>query len=241
MPHDLKSGVVAAAFSLGLLSAPPADAAQTGAFTLTVGGFKVGILAYEATETADRYEVHGSARSAGLIGAFMDGNVDAAVSGRIRNGTLLPSVSKETTVSGGQTVQRIFDFSKGFPAITRTPPRTKPQKYAVPAEQQAGTLDPLSAAYAILRDKPAAEVCKLDVIMFDGARRSRLQMTGGTASPGGMVCDAVYTRVAGFSPREMREQSTWPVTLTYAANGTGYRLSELNFPSSFGNARLRRQ
>ncbi|QDY69823.1 DUF3108 domain-containing protein [Qingshengfaniella alkalisoli] len=220
----------------------PAQAQEVGQYDVVVGGLRAGTLAYEADVSGNTYSLRGSARASGLVGIFVDSVVDVASRGYIDGHTLRPSGYAERTNNKGEVVRRDFRYRNGIPQITRTPPRDKPQKHAVAPQQQAGTLDPMSAAFAILRDKPTVEACQLDISMFDGAKRSRLQYTSREDDGDDIVCSGQYLRIAGFSPKEMAERASWPVTARYQQMPNGdARLAELRFSTSFGAARIRRR
>ncbi|MCA8883043.1 MAG: DUF3108 domain-containing protein [Rhodobacteraceae bacterium] len=231
------------ALLLALIAVGPAAArAETGQFTVSFGGLRAGILAYDGTGSGGRYKVAGSARPSGLAGAFFSARVDSAAQGRNTENTFAPEVAREITRDGDTTVERVFRYAGGVPQITRTPPRSKPQRHAAPAAAQKGTVDTTTAAFAILRDRPEALACKLDIAIFDGARRHRIQFNDAQKTASGLRCGGTYTRVAGFSPEEMAEQVTWPLQMDYVRQPDGtMRVAELRFRTSFGSARIRRR
>lgn len=247
MPIDRFAPILLVALTLVALTTTPRPALaeqESGLFSMTVAGIRAGTLSYRAEIDAATYTARGSARASGLFGAFLDAEVDTVARGTLRGGTLRPAYAAETVIEGRKRTLRQFRFdSAGVPSITRDPPRKKPQKHAAPAGAQAGTLDPMSAAFAILRNRDGTDICSLDIAVFDGARRSRIRQSARSALDGGGVrCTGSYSRIAGFSPREMAERVNWPLRFDYAPlPGGGYALTELRFPTSFGTARIRRR
>lgn len=216
--------------------------AESGQFNVSFGGIRAGILAYDGQESGGRYSVNGAARASGLLGAIFDASVDTAAQGRVSGNRYAPSAAREVTREDGETVQRVFRYPGGVPSLTRTPPRSKPQKHAVAASGQKGTVDTTTAAFAILRDRPAGLACDLDVSIFDGAKRHRIQFSRSQKTSKGLICHGTYTRIAGFSPKEMAEQVKWPLQMDYEQLSDGnLRVTGLTFKTSFGKARIRRR
>ncbi|OSP55692.1 DUF3108 domain-containing protein [Pseudoruegeria sp. SK021] len=243
MFHSRTIMALVAALLASALSTPVAAQEQEkGTFDISVLGIRVGVLAFEATTQGDQYEARGSAKATGLMAALFDGGADVVATGRETGGTLKPSTFKEVTNSKKGRVERAFHYRNGIPEITRTPARSKPQKYAAPAAEQAGTVDPMTAAYMILRNQSAQDVCKMNVELFDGNRRSRLTMSSKSGSGDEITCTGTYRRIAGFSPKEMAERSSWPVSMNYERMGKDqYALSSAEFSTDFGTARLSRR
>ncbi len=239
MPRPARR-TLSAALALALAGAPAL--AEEGMFDVSVAGIRAGIVAYEGTERGGVYEVRGSGRASGIVGAFTDGSLDVASNGLVEGNSYRPSGYSEVAREDGEETRRRFTYAGGVPSVTRTPPRKKPEKFSAPAAQQGGTLDPMTATFAMLRDRPEALACKLDFVFFDGTRRSTIRLDEATERPGGLTCKGEYRRVAGFDPEDLGGRKIWPVTLEYEAIGNGIlRVSELSFPTSFGNARLRRR
>jgi hypothetical protein len=219
-----------------------AGAQEQAQFDLSVGGVRAGAIAFEGDEANGTYNVRGSARTAGMIKLFAEGAVDVAVRGTVESNHYRPQGYEEAVTEKDGTVRRSFRYRGGVPEITRTPPRDKPQKNSVAPEGQAGTVDPLTAIFAILRDRPEDLACDIDLVLYDGARRSGIRLNKATPSNGGLVCEGSFTRIAGYSEKEMAEQQVWPLRLTYERLGDGtMRVTELAFDTRFGHGRARRR
>lgn len=238
MPHHPTLRVLAFA---AILAAPTALAAEeSAAFNVSFGGIRAGVLAFRGEEQGGSYTVHGSARASGLLGALFDAEIDTVAQGVVQGNAYSPRLAREVTAKPDDRRERRYDFTAaGVPRITNTPPRD-PRPGDAPAAQQAGTVDTTTAAYAILRDRPAALACDLDLAVFDGRKRHRIVFDRMRAD--GLTCVGTYSRAAGFSAEEMAEQRDWTLTLSYARQPGGtLRVDRLTFPTSFGTARITRR
>lgn len=244
-PCGRTGGAILAAIllALAMAAAPaPVTAQQSGTFDMSVAGIRAGTLRYEGGEAGGRYDVRGGVRSSGLIGAFFDVRIDTTAEGRVTGSRYRPGSYSEVFTDDEETVRRTFRYAAGVPRITRDPPRSKPPKHGAPAAEQAGTVDPMTAAWVILRDREASEVCTLDLPLYDGIRRTRLILDAALRAEDGLTCRGRYVRVAGFSPEQMAERRVWPVEIDYARlEGGTLRVREVRFPTSFGAARLTRR
>ncbi|QIE40524.1 DUF3108 domain-containing protein [Meridianimarinicoccus aquatilis] len=217
-------------------------AEESASYNVAFGGIRAGVIAFRAEEAGGRYTAHGSARASGLLGAIFDAEVDTVAQGAVSANTYRPSVAREVTAGSDNRTQREYRYNgAGVPTVTRTPAKA-PSSHAAPASQQAGTVDSTTAAWAILRDRPEALACQLDITIYDGRRRQRIELNQAEATADGMTCTGRYTRVAGFSPKEMAEKTAWPLTMKYVRQPTGIlRVEQLSFPTSFGRARITRR
>ncbi|WP_253949423.1 DUF3108 domain-containing protein [Mangrovicoccus sp. HB161399] len=219
-----------------------AAAAETGTFDLRLGPVRAGTLQYSAEERGGRYAAAGAMRSGGLAGLFLDSSVDAKSRGRVDGNRYRPESFSSATTEDGETEALSFRYSGGTPAVSRDPERRKAPKHAAPAAEQSGTVDPMTAAFAILRDRPADLACDLKIDLYDGRRRADIRLVGGKETPGGgLECSGEYRRVAGFSPKELAEKPVWPFTVVYAAADGAMRVTELRIPTTFGNFRMVRR
>lgn len=225
---------------LSLATAAPAVAEQAS-FSVSVTGIPAGSLALRGSESGNRYKVQGQVRSSGIARGLYPAEVTAAASGQVRGNSYSPSsYSEESSVRGTTKTKRIT-YSGGVPNVTSVPADTRRKPYHAAPRRQGGTVDPLTIAYAILRDRPAGLACNLDLQPYDGRERTRIRMSGGTREGDTLVCPGIYTRVAGFSEDDMRK-ADWPFTVTYevAPDGT-HRVEKVHVPTSMGPVVLRRR
>ncbi|MEM1360715.1 MAG: DUF3108 domain-containing protein [Pseudomonadota bacterium] len=225
-----------------LLLVTPATSDE-GAFTVSLAGIRAGIIAFSGEETGGgRYTARGSARSSGLVGSVLDISIDTVAIGRVDGNTYRPSNYRQTGKEGDNVRDMKFTYRGGVPAVTRTPPRELPDHVARPANQ-AGTIDPTTTAFAMLRDRPRDLLCELNVDLYDGRRRANIRYTElKSGRNGGFVCKGEYRREQGFTPEELAERPFWPFSVIYTPLGNDlYRVAEVRVPTTFGPVRLRRR
>lgn len=233
--------VIALCISVLLLVSPAAS--EEGAFTVSLAGIRAGIIAYNGEETGDgRYISRGSARSSGLVGSILDITIDTVATGRVNGNSYRPSSYRQTGREGDKIRDMSFTYRGGVPVVTRTPHRDLPDYVAKP-ENQGGTLDPTTTAFAMLRDRPRSLLCSLNLDLYDGRRRANIRYTKLKPSRnGGFVCEGEYRRLQGFTPEELAERPFWPFSVTYVPIGNEvYRVTEVRVPTTFGPVRLRRR
>ncbi len=232
-----------AALLLGAVPAAAETRADAGTFEFSIRGLRAGILSFAGSADARSYAVKGRLTSAGLFGAVRHVSYDAEARGRIRGGRFVPERYAEAASTGERTSSAAMDYRSGVPQVKAHIPPQPPSPNDVDPATQGGTVDPLTALYALLRDVPAAEVCTLDLAMFDGARASRIAL--GAPKPrtdGAVDCAGEYRRVAGFSAREMAEKQRFPFTVTYRPIvGGAMRVTEIATDTLYGRGRLVRQ
>ncbi|MGB0661084.1 MAG: DUF3108 domain-containing protein [Mangrovicoccus sp.] len=232
----------AAAISLMSLAGSISQAAETGTFSVTLVGLPAGTLSYSANESGGQYRLAGRVKSSALARAIVPVSIETSARGRVKGNRYRPSTFREQTQRGGEEITTVFSYKNGAPQITRTPPRDKAPKYGLDPATQSGTLDPLTTAYAMLRDRPKDLACKLDIVLFDGIRRASILYKDPAPGPkGGLVCQGEYRRLAGFSPKELAEKPVWPFTIYYEPAGGQLRVVELKVPTTFGTVRIRRR
>lgn len=219
--------------------------AEKGTFSISVGGIRAGTMAYDADESGGSYKINASARSSGLVGRLINYSADAAASGRVKGNTYQPSFFTESIRDSDGTETRTFRYRNGAPVITRTPEPDytgKRRSYHLDPAKQSGTLDPLTTAYSILRDRPKDLACKLDIDTFDGERRARIRFREAVPTRDGIKCNALYTRVGGFSEKERRQKSDWPFSVEYKDQGGGVmQVEKVSVPTTFGSVVFKRR
>ncbi|KMW58136.1 hypothetical protein AIOL_003107 [Candidatus Rhodobacter oscarellae] len=136
-------------------------------FDLKVAGLRIGVVQMEATESATRYGVQANIRSTGLAAAIRHFSYSGAAAGLVRDGRLVPERYQETADTGRRSSSALMTYRGGVPTVLEySSPRAAAPDAPDPATQ-GGTLDPLSAVYALLRDVPATQACTLNVTIFD--------------------------------------------------------------------------
>lgn len=230
-----------AALAFFLLASVPVQA-ESGQFSVSVAGFGAGTIAYSGSESRGRYEANGQVASTGLARGLYPARISVAVNGKVTGNSYAPTTYVEQTTKRGETKSGTFRYSRGTPTVTKTPPDRNRKSYHADPENQAGTVDPMTAAFAILRDRPADLACNLDISPYDGRERTRIRLQDGTRKGDELVCNGTYSRIDGFSPEDMAEKVHWPFTVTYTILPDGtHRVSEVVVPTTLGKVRMRRR
>lgn len=230
---------------LALALAQPALADQSDriVFDVVLKGIKAGELAIDGKIADGAYAANGVVRTTGLAGMIKKIRYDATASGRFAKGRFTPRAVEVASQRGDDRSKNTMIYKNGTPAsVSHEPPRV-PRPTDVDPAQQSGTIDPLTALYAVLRDVDRSEACTLNVTMFDGVRRSQVALSAPQVQGEGVVCSGEYRRIAGFKDREMAEKTRFPFTLTYAPTGDGSRLRVVDIATDtiIGQGRLTRQ
>ncbi|MES2846993.1 MAG: DUF3108 domain-containing protein [Pseudomonadota bacterium] len=224
------------------LSAAAQPVKDEAVFDLVMKGLTAGSLRFSATQDGAAYSAAGRLETGGLVALLRKVKYDASVSGSVNGGTYTPSSYSENADTGKRQSESVMAYRAGVPQVkTYNPPR-KPKDFDIDPASQGGTVDPLTALYATLRDVAPGQECKVNVKMFDGRRASQLSLGEPKARDGTVKCSGEYRRVAGFSAEDMKEKTRFPFTLTYAPTADGrMRVVEVAMDTLYGKARLTRR
>lgn len=237
----LKAIMVAGAM---ILSGGGATASETQQrFDLSLAGLRVATVGLAVRQEGARYSARGTLRGRGVIGTLVNLAFEGTVQGATTaDGALLPERYVAVRGKGDKSREVVMRYAQGVPrAVTLTPPRKRVRPYDIAFADQRGTLDPISAAAALLPDRPAATACDRVIDIFDGTRRSRIFLGARQALDGGMRCAGVYERIAGYSPKSMREQTRFNFVLRYRAVGEVMQLMQIEMETEYGRALARRR
>jgi len=238
-----RSGVSVVVLALGLGGAAPV-VAQTDqvAFDLTVRGIGAGSLRFSATQKGTGYAVAGRLESGGLVGMLRKIRYDASARGTISKGRYVPSSYTEQADTGKRQSAATMDYKRGVPQLKSYDPPREAQAGDVDPATMGGSVDPLTALYATLRDVDAGNECNVSLQMFDGRRSTQLRLSKPQANGATVVCAGEYRRLAGYSAGEMAEKTRFPFTLTYAPASEGrMQVVEVAMDSLYGKATLKRR
>lgn len=223
-------------------AAAVADQTDNAMFDLTIKGFRAGALSFDGTETAGVYAVTGKLQSSGLMALVKKIRFDASASGTVRRGIFTPDRYEEKADTGQRQSESVMDYKDGVPQVKVYNPPRPPREAAVDPATQGGTVDPLTALYAVLRDVPLDQACTTKVRMFDGRHSSQLALAPARVTGDKITCDGEYRRLAGFSDKEMAEKTQFPFRLTYEPAGNGMvRVVSVSMDSLYGKASLKRR
>ncbi len=218
-----------------------AEGVSSGTFDLEIKGFRAGVLQFNGTSNGTSYSVAGRLESTGIAAMVRKIRFDAKASGRFSTGRWSPSRYEEQADTGKRQSQSRMEYHGGVPTEMIKESREGRPNYVDPATQ-SGTVDPLTALYATLRDVAPADACNLKLVMFDGARRSQITLAAAEQTGDSLTCAGEYRRLAGFSDQEMAEKQRFPFRLTYGPGEAGIvRVVEVTMDSLYGRASLTRR
>lgn len=235
----------AAAVALAAMTAMPFKATASevredrGNFAVFLGGVRIGVLGFSGLTDGQSYAAKGILRTTGLAALVRQVGYEATSRGVVRAGRFVPTSYDESANTGTRVSKSTMEYRGGVPQVKASSPERAPRPTDVDPRTQAGTVDPMTAFYLVLRDVPEAELCNLDLKMFDGTRRSQVVISAPVRNGTGVSCSGEYRRLQGFSAEEMAERTRFPFQIAYVPNGNGgYRLNEITTASTFGNARV---
>ncbi|MCL7463653.1 DUF3108 domain-containing protein [Phaeovulum sp. NW3] len=243
LPHTARRGL-AVAMLLAVVGQPVlANQTDSGTFSLSLRGIPAGELKFSGTINATSYAVNGTLRSTGILGAVRKVRYDAAVQGSHAQGRFTPSSYTEKADTSKRQSESVMAYKAGVPQVEVYNPPRAPRPGDIDPATQGGTIDPLTALFAVLRDVPEAQACSFSAFMFDGRRRSQIALTSPQpADDGTVTCAGEYRRLAGFSDKEMAEKVSFPFRLTYVPTGDGQlRVDEVSMDTLYGKGRLKRR
>ncbi len=237
----LKAMMVVGVMMLGGAGATAGETRQM--FDLSIAGLRVATVGLAVKQEGAGYSARGVLRGSGVIGSLVNLAFEGTVQGVAgADGALQPQRYVAVRGKGDKAREVVMRYAQGVPQeVTLTPPRKRSRPYDIAHGEQGGTLDPVSAAAALLPDRPAAAACERVIEIFDGTRRSRITLGARQALEGGMRCAGAYERVAGYSPKSMQEQTRFNFVLSYRAVGEVMQLMRIEMETEYGRALARRR
>jgi hypothetical protein len=235
--------VRAFAGAVGLMLAfAGAACADDTVFDLSLRGITAGTLTFSGEVEDGRYAVTGRLESSGIVSLIRKVRYDGQVQGTRRDGRFTPERYSEKADTGRRISEAVMEYKRGVPQVKVYNPPRPPGEGGLDPAKQGGTVDPLTAMFATLRDVPAGEECDLALKLFDGKRRSQVVLGTPSAVEGGVACPGEYRRLEGFSAEDMAEKSRFPFTVFLVPGEGGMmQVREVTMESLYGNARLKRR
>lgn len=235
----LRSGTVA----LGLaMSGVAGSAEERQLYDVAVGGLRIASLELAVNVENGNYTAKGQVASRGLVGAIASFSYGGTSSGRILGvGRLQPVRYDGVQINNNRRDVRVV-YNDGTPTEVVWTPKRRTRDWNIDPAEQGGTLDPISATYALLQDMPRGTACERSIEIYDGHQRSRIRIgPEQLVGEGRLSCAGTYTRVAGYSPARMAEKVDFPFTLFYDIVGGRMRVSGFELESIIGPARVTRK
>ncbi|WP_415233601.1 DUF3108 domain-containing protein [Pseudorhodobacter sp.] len=243
MTESLRIAALVLALGAAMPSTASADRVEDKAtFDVVIRGISAATLAFSALEDGNRYAVSGLLKSAGIAAMFRKISYTGTARGAVSGTRYTPSSYVEDSDNGKKKSTSKMTYTRGVPsAVQYTPAREGRDKDVDPATM-GGTVDTLTALYAILRDVDAGQECKINLKMYDGRYVSSIAIAKPQAKKDAVLCSGQYQRIAGFKPEEMAERTTFPFTLTYQPAGNGrMRVTEIAMETIYGKAAMKRR
>ena len=155
-------------------------------------------------------------QSGGSGGLVRKVRYDAKVKGRVSQGPLQPDrLSRKGRYRQARSPRSEMAYKGGVPQVCPIPRRAIPAPMTWPPSTMGGTVDPLTALYAVLRDVPRGRnaTCRCQDV-----RRPPQQpdLAWANPRPGDTVaCSGEYRRSRGSAPRKWPKRCAFPLRLTY--------------------------
>ena len=212
---------------------------QQHIFDVYILGLKLGRLNYAVEYKNNSYSAAGNLRSTGVFSAIAKYSFEASSQGKIERGGFKPTYYSERSDTGRRKEQKILRyFDHGIELETKK--TAKP--YWQDPNQQMDALDPMSAIIFILRDQTEANVCKQNFAMFDGIRRVGIKFVEGEETTEGYLrCKGIYTRVGGYSAKELKDGTDFPFYVSYQIKSDDYRVISFQMTTTRGRAKFVRR
>jgi hypothetical protein len=243
MTKSLRNATFAVSLCAALPGAALADRVEDKAtFNVVIRGFNAATLGFSAVQEGNRYAVSGLLKSAGIAALLRKISYTATAKGAVSGDSYTPFSYVEQSDNGKKQSTSKMTYSRGVPSAVQYTPAREPREKDVNPATMGGTVDTLTALYAILRDVDAGQECKVSLKMYDGRYVSSIATSKPQAKGKNVICTGQYRRIAGFKPEEMAERTTFPFTLTYTPIGAGrMRVTEVAMDSLYGKAAMKRR
>ncbi|MFB0941220.1 MAG: DUF3108 domain-containing protein [Paracoccaceae bacterium] len=208
-------------------------------FDVYIQGLQAGRLSLVTQTKGSGYAARILLRTTGLAAKLLRYRFEATVQGRSHNGHHRPVHYSEKSDTGKRQTDKTITYVNGLAKVTQSKKR-KP--HWLKPKSQRNRLDPLTATYELLRDRPKDTLCQQSLKLFDGARAVDIILADPKSDRKGITCRGRYKRVGGFSEAEMSKGVSFPFKLTYvpAPNGD-YQVQSLKIETLRGRASFLRR
>jgi hypothetical protein len=231
-----------AAFLCLAALAAQAQTTETATFDLRIASLRAGVFSLSSVEDGRQYSLAARATSAGLASILSEVSFEGRATGRLTAQGFVPTRYQEAANTGERVSRAVMEYRRGVPQVQAYDPPQAPRPTDIDPATQGGTVDPLTALHAVLREVPHDAVCRVDLAVFDGRRASRVTLSAAQAQGDRILCPGEYRRVAGFSEGQMQRRTRFPFTITYAPVGEGrYRVERIVIETLYGRATLDRR
>ena len=204
-----------------LVLLPAIARADTAHYAAYAGGLNVITMDARLDLTATDYRLQIDYRTAGTFGVFVRSQQQTVVTGSLAEGRAMPRLFVSNGVLRGEPRVTEIDYRGGQPQVRQLVPPNDTERESVPAAQQAGTIDTLSAMAQVIAQVMRTGRCDGSVRTFDGRRLATLRAwtVGMTTIPASSVssfsgpalhCEFEGRQVGGFMLDEDRGKLQQP-------------------------------
>ena len=227
--------------AMGATAPVTAQAQEVQSYTVSIAGLNVGTASLAVNTAGDRYSAEARIRGRGLVGRLFDFGYVGNSSGRIvSNFKLQPDQYRANKNSSGETRAYYLDYRGGLPVRAETVPPTNFPQYAPDPSKLGGSLDPISAAWTLLRDVPVGQACNRSTMVYDASRSFRVWLQPREQAGDLWSCAGAYSREGGFSPRKLAEQKVFPFKVFFREDAGMMRAVRVEVVTTYGTARATR-
>ncbi|MBL4750376.1 MAG: DUF3108 domain-containing protein [Amylibacter sp.] len=224
------------------LTLPVSAGAENITLKLYAYGIKAGTISINGAENATAYSVKGLVSPSILLRMFKDIGYKGWSSGKISKGKFYTRKYDGRARTGSRNSIVKMHWNNNRPVLDKYSPERAKRDYDISPSKQVGTKDLLTAAYLTFRTVTADNLCNVTHKMFDGRRRSQIQLGKPKISGRRATCAGSYKRVAGFSPHQMTKGVNFPFTMYYEQQDDGtYRFKEFISAATLGKIRAVRK
>ena len=212
---------------------------QQHIFDVYILGLKLGRLNYAIEVKNDLYSAAGHLRSTGIFSTISKYSFEASSKGKIESGLFIPDYYSERSDTGRRKEEKTMQYSKqGIELNTKKTPKP----YWQDPDKQLDTLDPMSSIIYILRDQQEANICRQNFAMFDGIRRVKIKFTHGEeTSDGQFTCHGIYSRIGGYTEKELKDGTDFPFNVNYKIKNAIYKVFAFEITTNRGRAKFVRK
>ena len=227
-------------FALGMAFFVDSAAAEVSQhkYNVYVSGLKVGEFDYAVNEKGSGYSLRALMRSTGIVGALAKYRYEGLSMGRKKQGRFFPQKYSENSDTGKRKSNKEMVYYNGVPRLTQTEER---KEYWLNPKTQKNTIDPLSAIYRLLSDQPLNNPCKHNITVYDGARRYAITLISSQIEGDKMYCKGIFTRLGGYSEKELSKGIEFPFELQFSKQGDIFRLDRFVMSTLLGRASFVRE
>ena len=210
-------------------------------YAVYLGGVRIGKIKMIAESSDKEFKIDASIATSGLASVLSGFQHRSQVRGTVRKGEFRQRAYISVTKTRKRKSEVGIVYSGDRPNLKYYRPEREPSDHDLVPSEQTGTLNPTITAYFMLRDATDETLCDQTYEVFDGRRRTRLSIGAAEFKDDEVICDALFARVAGYSPEALDERSGFETRLFYrpAGNGT-YRLRKITAETTIGKVNVLR-